>query len=255
MKLSLLASGSKGNSLLISGGGTRLLIDAGLSARECGRRLAEAGVSPEEVTAIVVTHEHIDHVRGIGLLSRRHGIPVYLHHDVAARLADDHRPAAVREFDSGIDLEIGELLVRAFPVSHDAAATVGFTVTGNGGKIGVATDLGIGTRLVAEELRGCRCLVLESNHDEALLFDGPYPWPTKQRIKGRLGHLSNNDSAALLESLCWDGLDTVCLAHLSETNNRPELAEAAAREVLARQGCCRPTLLLGRQDRPTTWSI
>jgi phosphoribosyl 1,2-cyclic phosphodiesterase len=97
--------------------------------------------------------------------------------------------------------------------------------------------------------------VLESNHDEELLRDGPYPWPIKQRIRSSHGHLSNSDSAVLLESLCWEGLETVCLAHLSETNNHPELAAAAAQAALDRQGCCRPKLLLGRQERPTTWSI
>ena len=140
-------------------------------------------------------------------------------------------------------------------MTHDAAATVGFTLNGPFGKIGVATDLGMATRLVAEELQGCRCLILESNHDEELLRDGPYPWPLKQRIKGNHGHLSNRDSAGLLATLCWEGLETVCLAHLSETNNHPGLAAAAAREVLDRQSCCRPKLLLGRQDRPVTWSV
>jgi phosphoribosyl 1,2-cyclic phosphodiesterase len=226
-----------------------------LSSRELCRRLEAVGVAPAELTGIVVTHEHVDHVRGLGLLSRRFNLPVYLHHAVAASLTDLHRPARVHEFETGDELPIGELAVRPFPVTHDAVATVGFTVSTASGKVGCVTDLGIVTRLVTEELRGCRCLVLESNHDEALLRDGPYPWPLKQRIKGSHGHLSNSDSAVLLEKLCWDGLEAVCLAHLSETNNHPELAEAAAQEVLSRQSCCRPQLLLGRQERPITWSI
>ena len=254
MKVCLLASGSKGNALLVANGRSRLLIDAGLSARELCRRLEAVGISPGELTGIIVTHEHIDHVRGLGVLSRRFNLPVYLHHAVAAALADSHRLAQVHEFDSG-ELSIGEFAVRAFPVTHDAAATVGFCVTGSTGKLGVATDLGVATRLVAEELRNCRALVLESNHDEELLRDGPYPWPLKQRIRGHHGHLSNNDSAKLLDTLCWEGLEGVLLAHLSETNNRPELAEAATRGILDRQSCCRPELLLGRQDRPVSWSV
>jgi len=255
MKICLLASGSKGNALLIASGRSRLLIDAGLSARELCRRLDAVGVAPGELTGIAVTHEHVDHVRGLGLLSRRYDLPVYLHHSVAAVLANSQQPARVVEFASGQDLSIGDLVLRAFPVTHDATATVGFTVTGSCCKLGVATDLGVATRLVAEELRGCQALVLESNHDEDLLRDGPYPWPIKQRIRSSHGHLSNRDSAVLLESLCWQGLDTVCLAHLSETNNHPELAVSAARAVLDRQESCRPNLLLGRQDRQVAWAI
>jgi phosphoribosyl 1,2-cyclic phosphodiesterase len=255
VKVSLLASGSKGNSLLLCSGQSRLLIDAGLSAREITRRLALVDVAADTLDAILVTHEHIDHVRGLGLLSRRHSLPVYLHHALAGFLQDNHGTDTLVEFETGEEFAIGDFAVRAFPVTHDAIATVAFTVTGTFGRIGVATDLGTATRLVAEELRNCRCLVLESNHDENLLRDGPYPWPLKQRIRGSHGHLSNRDSAGLLESLCWEGLETVCLAHLSETNNLPGLAEATAREVLDRQTCCRPNLLLGRQDRPTSWTL
>lgn len=251
MNVCLLASGSKGNSLLISSGRTRLLIDAGLSARELCRRLALAGVVPEDLAAVLVTHEHIDHVRGLGVLCRRYRLPVYLHHATAVTLADNQRPERVIEFEAGTELSVGDLNVRAFPVTHDAQAPVGFTVSGLAGKVGVATDLGIATRLVAEELRRCRILVLESNHDEAMLRDGPYPWPLKQRIKGNHGHLSNRDSADLLESLCWEGLETVFLAHLSETNNHPGLARTTAEQVLSRQSFCRPHLLVGRQEQPT----
>jgi phosphoribosyl 1,2-cyclic phosphodiesterase len=254
MNVCLLASGSKGNALLISSARSRLLIDAGLSARELSRRLALAGVAPESLDAVLVSHEHVDHVRGLGVLSRRWRVPVYVHYAAAAVLSDQQRPDVLREFDSGAELAIGDFGVRVFPVTHDAAAPVGFTISGPAGKLGIATDLGIATRLVAEELRGCRCLILEANHDEAMLRDGPYPWPLKQRIKGNHGHLSNRDSASLLAQLCWDGLEALFLAHLSETNNHPDLAVAAAHDVLGRQNCCRPQLLVGRQDRPSAWS-
>lgn len=251
MNICLLASGSKGNSLLVCSGSTRLLIDAGLSTRELCRRLAMVNVAPETLDAVLVTHEHVDHVRGLGLLSRRHHLPVYLHHGVAAALADSQRPDRLVEFEAGGEFSVGELGIRAFPVTHDAHAPVGFSVSGASGKVGIATDLGISTRLVAEELCRCRMLVLESNHDEAMLRDGPYPWPLKQRIRGNHGHLSNRDSADLLETLCWEGLETVFLAHLSETNNHPGLARATAEQALSRQSRCRPRLLVGRQDQPT----
>ena len=254
MNVSLLASGSKGNALLVCSERSRLLIDAGLSARELSRRLALAGVAPESLDAVLVSHEHVDHVRGLGVLSRRWRVPVYVHHAAAELLADQQRPEALREFDGGAELAIGDFGVRVFPVTHDAAAPVGFTISGPAGKLGIATDLGIATRLVVEELRGCRGLILEANHDEAMLRDGPYPWPLKQRIKGNHGHLSNRACASLLEQLCWDGLEVVFLAHLSDTNNHPDLAAASARTVLEGQNCCQPQLLLGHQNRPISWT-
>lgn len=254
MKVCLLASGSKGNSLLVCSGRTTVLVDAGLSATELSRRLALAGVAPESLAAILVTHEHIDHVRGLGPLSRRYRLPVYHHQALAAQFADHRRADHLVAFEAGAELSIGDLGLRVFPVTHDAEAPVGFTLSGALGKVGIATDLGIATRLVVEELRNCRVLVLESNHDEAMLRDGPYPWPLKQRIRGTHGHLSNRDSAELLDKLCWAGLETVFLAHLSETNNQPGLARAHALEVLGRQGGCQPRLQIGRQDCPTPWS-
>lgn len=253
MKISLLASGSKGNALLVCAGKSRVLVDAGLSARELGRRLASAGVEPQDLDGVLVTHEHLDHVRGLGVFSRRWQVPVYAHCATAPRLVDGGHAERLHEFETGTEMVIGDLAVKAFPVSHDAAATVGFTITSAAGKVGVATDLGLATRLVAEELRRCRCLVLEFNHDEELLRDGPYPWPLKQRIRSSHGHLSNPDSAVLLEKLCWEGLEALFLAHLSETNNRPELAEAAALSALSRQHRCRPQLAIGCQERPVGW--
>lgn len=255
MEITFLASGSKGNALLVCGSKTKLLIDVGLSGRELVKRLAMAGVQPESLDAILVTHEHVDHVRGLGVFSRRYRLPVHLHHCVAPSLADQYRPDRVQEFATETNLDFGDFIVRSFPVTHDACAPVGFTVTDASGKLGIATDLGIVTRLVTEELRDSRGLILEANHDETMLRDGPYPWPVKQRIKGTHGHLSNVDCALLLESLCWPGLMSVCLAHLSDTNNHPALAATAAQSVFARQTCCQPQLLLGQQNKPTTWSI
>jgi phosphoribosyl 1,2-cyclic phosphodiesterase len=157
----------------------------------------------------------------------------------------------LREFESGDFVHFRDLQVHAFPLTHDAAAPVGFTIETAEGKIGIATDLGVATRLVADRLKGCRVLILESNHDEEMLRDGPYPWPLKQRIRSHHGHLSNREAAALLKDLLWEGLEAVFLAHLSETNNDPGLAEECAREVIDGQNACRPQLIVGSQNIPS----
>ncbi len=253
MKICLLASGSKGNAILVESGQTRLLIDAGLSAREIRRRLELVGIDAGSLTALLITHEHTDHVRGLGPLVRQLDIPVYLQSDLARKLPDVGKKQCVREFVDGEDFAIDDLTVRPFAITHDSLAPVAFTFTGELGKIGVATDLGIVTRLVTDCLRDCRALVLETNHDEEMLRDGPYPWKLKQRVRSNHGHLSNRAGSALLHDLVWPGLETVFLSHLSETNNRPELASEAARQVLDGQNLCAPKLLVGKQDSPVMW--
>jgi len=253
MKICLLASGSKGNAILVESGQTRLLIDAGLSAREIRRRLDLIGIAAESLTALLITHEHTDHVKGLGPLVRQLNIPVYLQSDLARSLPDVGKNECVREFVEGEDFTVNDLIVRPFAVTHDSLAPVGFTLNGESGKIGVATDLGVITRLVTDCLRDCRVLVLETNHDETMLRDGPYPWKLKQRVRSSHGHLSNNSGSALLQSLVWEGMETVILGHLSETNNRPELALDAAKRALTGQNICAPELLVGRQDKPVLW--
>ena len=253
MKICLLASGSKGNAILIESGRTRLLIDAGLSARELRRRLELVGIDAASLTALLITHEHTDHVRGLGPLVRQLDVPVYLQTDLAGRLRDVGKTESVREFADGETFTVDDLSIRPFAITHDSLAPVGFTLTGEFGKVGVATDLGVVTRLVSDCLQNCRALILETNHDEAMLRDGPYPWQLKQRVRSSHGHLSNNAGSALLRDLLWAGLDTVFLGHLSETNNRPELALQAARKALNGQNACAPKLLVGRQDKPVVW--
>lgn len=253
MKISLLASGSKGNSMLVESGQTRLLIDAGLSARELRKRLDSLGVEAESLNALLITHEHGDHVRGLGPLVRQLDLPVYLHAELATKLPDVGKPGCVREFVDGEEFTVNDMTVRPFAITHDCLAPVGFTLDGEQGKVGVATDLGVATRLVTDCLRGCRVLILETNHDEELLRDGPYPWTLKQRVRSNHGHLSNKAGGLLLKELLWQGLETVFLGHLSETNNRPELALKEVNDVLAQQTVCAPQVLLGRQHLPTQW--
>lgn len=254
MKICLLASGSKGNSILVESGKTRLLIDAGLSARELRKRLDSVGVEAESLDALLITHEHGDHVRGLGPLVRQLDLPVYLQTDLARKLPDVGKPECVQEFVDGEEFTIKDLTIRPFAITHDCLAPVGFTLDGELGKVGVATDLGIVTRLVTECLQDCRALVLETNHDEELLRDGPYPWKLKQRVRSNHGHLSNNAAGNLLQNLLWNGLETVFLGHLSETNNRPDLAVEVVREVLEKQNICEPQVLLGKQQLPVLWA-
>jgi phosphoribosyl 1,2-cyclic phosphodiesterase len=224
LSVCVLGSGSRGNSVYVSDGETSILVDAGFSAREIDRRMRSQGFDPARLDAILITHEHTDHVRGVERLVRRHHLPVYL-------TAGTHQGAAslqglpeVHPFVCGSELRINTLTVRPFSISHDARDPAGFTIGANGSRIGIATDLGQVTALVREHLRGCRLLILEANHDPDMLMDGPYPWFLKQRIRSRIGHLSNQESCRLLEEILHPALEQVVLAHLSETNNTPSKA-------------------------------
>lgn len=244
MRICQLASGSKGNCIYIESEKTRILIDAGLSALQIGRRLQQIGVDAADLDAVFVTHEHSDHCVGLGPLSRRYGVPVYIEPNTRHTLT---RMGTVAEhfFTVGETIVCRDIQVQSFPITHDAVAPVGFIVETCVGKVGVATDLGIATRLVQHRLSGCRVLVLETNHDEELLRDGPYPWELKQRIRSQHGHLSNAACAELLEYLVWDGLEAVFLAHLSETNNTPQLARQAITTIIEAQNRCRPVVIVG----------
>lgn len=233
MKVHILASGSAGNSVLVEAGGSRVLIDCGISGAETARRLKTVGCSPEALSAIVVSHEHSDHLQGVGVLARRYGHPVYLTAGTleACNGRIDGR-IDVRPFDPEREFEIGELRIRPFSIPHDAAEPVGFTLHHGGVKAGVATDMGFSTALARQHLAASNILVLEFNHDPELLARGPYPWELKRRIRGRRGHLSNQEAGQLLEGILHDDLECLALAHLSEKNNRPELALQAAGKVL-----------------------
>ncbi len=251
MKLSLLASGSKGNAVYLESGETRLLIDAGLSAVEIIRRLGMIGVDPSTLNAILVSHDHSDHTRGAGILARKLKVPLIASQPTRQAAAALLKKCDAVEFESGAAFAYRDLLIDPFPITHDAADPVGFVIESSEGRIGFATDLGIVTRLVTEKLKNCRLLVIEANHDEEMLMNGPYPWHLKQRIKSRHGHISNNESMQLLEELLHERLEGVFLAHLSETNNDPRLPEAAAGRLLGSQNCCSPELFIGNQYAPS----
>jgi phosphoribosyl 1,2-cyclic phosphodiesterase len=219
-----LASGSKGNSLFVSCRNSSVLIDAGLSGIEIERRLKSVNINPESLTAILITHEHSDHVKGAGILSRRFDIPVYITQKTYQAARNLGKIEHLHFFECGSPFEIDQILVSPFSVSHDAEDPAGLTLEHKGRKIGIATDLGIVTNLVKEYLKNSNILYLEANHDPKMLINGSYPWHLKQRIKSRIGHLSNIDAKTLVSELKTDHLKHVILAHLSEENNCPEKA-------------------------------
>lgn len=245
-----LASGSKGNCTLVKADGASLLVDCGLSARETLRRLEAAGLAAGEVRGVVLTHEHGDHVSGVRVLAGRLNIPVYATEATwAAVKPADKRKVRHLPLDPGRPAVVAGITVQAFSVPHDAADPVGLVLAAGAARLGVATDLGQATALVRARLMGCQALVLEANHDPGMLAAGPYPIWLKQRVRGRHGHLSNQQGAELLAELAHARLSLVVLGHLSETNNRPDLACLPAAEALAASGCA-ARLLVAAQGAP-----
>jgi len=230
-----LASGSKGNAILIKHHDQALLVDCGLSAKELLRRVELAGLAAHQIKAIWVTHEHRDHAVGVGVAARRLGCPVYASQKTWGGM-ENLAKVRHRAFTVGESLELAGMVLHPFSTSHDAADPAGLVVEAGGQKLGLATDLGQPTALVRQRLAGARALIVESNHDPRMLTEGPYPPYLQQRVRGRLGHLSNQQGAELLAELCHPGLAHVVLAHLSETNNTPVLAEASAGASLDQNG-------------------
>ena len=242
MQFSVISSGSKANCTFVESGSTRILIDCGLSARQTERRLLELGIDPSSIEALVITHEHSDHINGIPVFSKKFKIPVYANEGTAEFI-----PArfALELFATGKPFCIGSLKINPFRIVHDAIDPVGFVIEAEGLKFTQATDLGKVTPLVVDAARGAHALVFESNHDIDLLYASDYPWDLKQRIHSSHGHLSNEASAELLTEVCHSDLLHIVLAHISENCNTPEIAVASAKQALA--GILPPTLLCGSQ--------
>ena len=235
VQIATLGSGSKGNCLLLREGNTKVLIDAGLSLEDTLARLDRLLESPTSLTAIVVTHTHGDHVRSVRRLSQRFHLPVHAGEESFAH-SSLRRLKRKSPFGPGRSFRVGECEFFPIRLSHDSPPTFGFRVECRGRRFGIATDLGTATENVRKDLRDCDALLLEFNHDRRMLEEGPYPWPLKQRVGGDLGHLSNEQASDLLRSLLHPSLRHLVLGHLSETNNRPEIALEAARRVLVGEG-------------------
>ena len=282
LRLAVLGSGSGGNATLIEGGGARILVDAGFSARGLVQRLRYVGVEPETLAGILITHEHSDHLGGAVAFAVAHGIPIYCTGGTARaagfQYAEEppthHAVEAGREF--GIEGRRGPsssggagangsgrgatypgpgLTIRPFAVPHDAVETVGFVVSepGAGGRIGYATDLGHGPRPVRDGLADCDALVVEANHDLGMLRAGPYPEAVKERVLSRHGHLDNTAAADLLCDVARERTQTVVLAHLSRTNNHPDIALDCVRRRFADHGRRAPALVAADQAKPMPW--
>jgi phosphoribosyl 1,2-cyclic phosphodiesterase len=297
VRMTVLASGSKGNSTIVASSTTRILVDAGLSCRELIKRMRIAGEDPASLDAILITHEHQDHVQGLAVTARKLGIPVYLtepthrawvrwltprKRTTYAEWLEQRRHAAnqptpepdaeeasaveeslsepandpaalpaVEYFQSGSSFRIGDIAVMPFTTPHDAVDPVGFVFEVEAARVGLATDLGYIPSNLHVHLRRCDVLMLESNHDLEMLRDGPYPWSVKQRVMSRVGHLSN-DAASEFLARSYDGQAAyVVLAHLSESNNLPELARYAAEQALRdKMNLLANKLVLAEQDRP-----
>ncbi|HVW78964.1 MAG TPA: MBL fold metallo-hydrolase [Alloacidobacterium sp.] len=324
VRMTVLASGSKGNSTVVSSSKTRILVDAGMSCREIFKRMRSVGEDPETLDAILITHEHQDHVQGLQVTARKLGIPVYFteathrawmrwmtprkrltyaewltqrQQEAARKKAEaeasaDHVDAelespfyreaelaecaaeeeefkaskektesdpcalpGVEYFRAGANFSIGDISISAFTIPHDAVDPVGFVFQAEGIRVGIATDLGYMPPNVSLQLRGCDVLMLESNHDLEMLRDGPYPWSVKQRVMSRVGHLSNHAAADFLEKHYDGQASYVVLAHLSESNNLPELARVAAEYALRDRMSLLGNRLVLAEQRTATESI
>lgn len=249
MRFSVLGSGSKGNCTLVEAASTRLLIDNGFSGKELKARLLSLGIAPETLTAIVVTHEHDDHIKGVGVVARQQQVPVYA--NAATHQAAEQRLGPLpqrREFETGVPFAIRDLQVHPFAVSHDTMDPVGFVISDGEFALGYCTDTGKITQLIRHHLRTCQALVLEANHDVQMLKAGPYPLPLKQRVLSSQGHLANTDALEFAGCLAEERLRCLVLAHLSEINNHPELVLAEARRRLS--GRAGLEVRIAEQQRP-----
>lgn len=252
LRVCVLGSGSKGNATLVATEKTRLLVDAGLSRRETFARLAAVGERAGDFGAILISHEHMDHVNGLRVLASDLKVPIYA--TQLTRQVIPWRPKAglFELITPGEKFPVGDIEVTPFSIPHDAIDPVAFTLESQGIKIGVVTDLGYVHEVVKQRVKGCHCLIFESNHDLDMLKVGPYPWHVKQRVMSRHGHLSNLATADFLTADFDGAAQVLVLAHLSETNNHPEIARLTAEQALAqRPGGERAVLHLASQTSPT----
>jgi phosphoribosyl 1,2-cyclic phosphodiesterase len=249
MRFASLGSGSRGNATLIESGSTLVMVDCGFSCRETERRLARLGCSVEQLAAILVTHEHGDHVRGVCALARQYGLPVWLSAGTQLMLHDDALPE-IHCFDGQSGFCLDDLGIQPVTVPHDAREPCQFVFADGDHRFGLLTDTGRITAHIRESLDGCDALMLECNHDPAMLAGGPYSASLKARVGGPLGHLSNAQAAGLLRGIDTSRLQHVVAAHLSEKNNHPALARTALSAAL---GCAADWIGVAGQDDGLSW--
>ena len=254
--LTILGSGSRGNAMVIHGEDGAILVDAGFSMRQTRLRMEAQGVEIGDVQAILISHEHGDHVNGLRVAAKQLDIPVYCNRHTGTMLKDrEVSPETLHLFTAGATFQVGEFTIQPFSIPHDAMDPVGFVISNGEHRIGVATDLGHVNNMICHHLKDCDMLVVESNHDMGLLRQSSRPWSLKQRILSRHGHLSNDASMELLARVLHDRTRQVVLAHASQDCNRYELIEAHAAKGLAAIGRTDITPLVATQDDslPTIW--
>lgn len=250
MRFASLGSGSEGNALFVQAGQTRLLMDCGFALGETERRLARLGEAAAGLSGIVVTHEHGDHISGVFRLARKYALPVWLTHGTLRTQSASTASCVVHEINPHEVFSIGDVEVHPYPVPHDAGEPVQYVFSDGARRLGVLTDVGCTTPHIETMLSGCDALVLEFNHDAAMLQGGDYPYRLKQRIGGRYGHLSNDQAAALLARLECGRLQHMVAAHLSQQNNSPDLAVAAVCRAL---NCTPEWVAVAMQEEGLDW--
>ncbi len=249
LRFSLLGSGSSGNAMLVRSASGKILVDCGLSLKQLVLRTAAIGESIEDLDAVFITHEHGDHVLGLGTLARRFNVPVYMTEGTHAALPDSvGKLPNVIHFEAGETVAVDGLALTSFSVSHDAADPVSFVINSGGVQLGLATDLGHAPAMVKRRLEGSHALVLESNYCHELMRQSPYPAAVRQRIMGSQGHLSNSEMNSLLDDLLHEALRLVVLVHISQENNREDLAHRMAARVLEGHAA---RLVVASRERPT----
>jgi len=234
MKVFNLTSGSSGNSTYVETGGSKILVDCGISAHRAASQLRSIEVDPDSIDSILLTHEHIDHSRGIFTFARRHNVPLYVNFSTLSAVKGNMKKVDIHYFKTGCRFTLGDLDILPFHTYHDAADPVGFRFFNDEGDIVIATDTGKYSDSLVENISGSKILMLEFNHDIDMLVNGPYPQYIKERILGDKGHLSNDMAVELVEKLDSNTIEALLLGHLSRTNNLPELALKAAGKVVSR---------------------
>lgn len=233
LKFCALASGSSGNCICVSHGNTALLVDAGISGKKIEAGLMDAGLSPDSIKAVLVTHDHIDHTQGAAIFARRYNIPIFATRGTLGYIRDHSRAPLPEKLMSPVEpdrsFKIGDIEITPFRTSHDAVDPVAYTLSADGRKLGMATDLGIFDEYTINHLSNCDALYIEANHDVNMLMLGSYPYSLKIRIRSELGHLSNEDCALLIRKVRHENLKSIVLAHISKENNFPELAYETVR--------------------------
>lgn len=255
MRMAVLGSGSGGNATLLQSGETTLLIDAGLSAKQIKLRMESLGVKVEDLDGVLLTHEHSDHTKGVKVLLKGHHIPVFVNALTKEFLQHKLEGTRWKVFQNGVEFELGECQVRAFPVPHDAQEPVGYVIHSASGKVGVLTDVGYVTHTVRESLRELDGLFMESNYDEGLLeADMKRPWSIKQRICSRHGHLSNEQAAELYADIACENLQHMIIGHLSSDCNTPKHVHESFTKQCKEKGVSLPSqFICASQADPTPW--